>query len=293
MGLLRWLGIEKYLKKVKAYVDAQDKKIQENFKPSATSDWDAQQGESGYIKNKPFGDSITTKLDIPADFDPDMGEPLVVQLPSFSMGIYVKYPMCNPLSGDVYGYDVLNAVQGEGKATIAHPAGDVYISVAVDSEGVPNLICTNINLDNAYLLEHVTYKEYDEAEVTSTIKRVSPMYLPDDLFRTTPQQLTTEEKRVALNNLGVYDMYEIHPYIIDPHIRVLPSEFLDYINSPYLANMIIAEFQSPEGLLFWVRPTVMVDRGSNQTFLICHASYQGQEYNTVYVIDFYGHVRVE
>ena len=180
MGLLRWLGIEKYLKKVKTYVDAQDKKIQESIQPSVTPDWDAQQGESGYIANKPLGDSIRTKLDIPSDFDPDMGEPLVVQLPYFSMGIYVKYPMCNQISGDVYSYDVLNAVYGEGTATIAHPAGDLHINVYPDGNGAAMMAINNINLDNAYLVDYITYKEYEEAETTTIIKKISPMYLPEN-----------------------------------------------------------------------------------------------------------------
>lgn len=180
MGLLRWLGIEKYLKKVKTYVDAQDKKIQESIQPSVTPDWDAQQGESGYIANKPLGDSIRTKLDIPSDFDPDMGEPLVVQLPYFSMGIYVKYPMCNQISGVVYSYDVLNAVYGEGTATIAHPAGDLHINVYPDGNGAAMMAINNINLDNAYLVDYITYKEYEEAETTTIIKKISPMYLPEN-----------------------------------------------------------------------------------------------------------------
>lgn len=58
MGLLRFLGIEKYLKKVKAYVDEEnvkdraytDKKVSEN--KTATPDWDAESWEAGYIKNR-------------------------------------------------------------------------------------------------------------------------------------------------------------------------------------------------------------------------------------------------
>ena len=178
MGLLRWLGIEKYLKKVKTYVDAQDKRIQDSIQPYETPDWNAEQGEDGYIKNKPFGDSIDNKIEVPADFDPDMTSTLVVQLPSFSMGIYVKYPMCNPLSGDVYGYDVLNAVHGLGSCIIEHPAGNLAVGVTPSEYGA-NLVIENINLDNAYLLDQITYKQYEEAETTSIIKKISPMYLPE------------------------------------------------------------------------------------------------------------------
>lgn len=42
MGLLRLLGIEKYLKKVKTYVDEK----------TASPNWDAKDGEKGYIKNR-------------------------------------------------------------------------------------------------------------------------------------------------------------------------------------------------------------------------------------------------
>lgn len=178
MGLLRWLGIEKYLKKVKAYVDAQDKRIQDSIQPYETPDWNAEQGEEGYIKNKPFGDSIDNKIEVPADFDPDMTSTLVVQLPYFSMGIYVKYPMCNPLSGDVYGYDVLNAVHGLGSCIIEHPAGNLAVGVTPSEYGA-YLVIENINLDNAYLVDYITYKQYEEAETTTIITRVSPMYLPE------------------------------------------------------------------------------------------------------------------
>lgn len=58
MGLLRLLGIEKYLKKVKTYVDEEnvkdraytDKKVSEN--KTATPDWDAESWEAGHIKNR-------------------------------------------------------------------------------------------------------------------------------------------------------------------------------------------------------------------------------------------------
>lgn len=58
MGLLRLLGIEKYLKKVKTYVDEEnvkdraytDKKVSEN--KAATPDWSAAEGQSGHIKNR-------------------------------------------------------------------------------------------------------------------------------------------------------------------------------------------------------------------------------------------------
>ena len=58
MGLLRLLGIEKYLKKVRTYVDEEnvkdraytDKKVSEN--KAATPDWDAESWEAGYIKNR-------------------------------------------------------------------------------------------------------------------------------------------------------------------------------------------------------------------------------------------------
>lgn len=66
MGLLRLLGIEKYLKKVKTYVDEQVNNIGEkidNIKVPAP-DWNAQKGEAGYIENKPFKVNSNYVLDI-------------------------------------------------------------------------------------------------------------------------------------------------------------------------------------------------------------------------------------
>lgn len=66
MGLLKLLGIEKYLKKVKTYVDEQDNNINEkidNIKVPAP-DWNAQKGEAGYIENKPFKVNSNYVLDI-------------------------------------------------------------------------------------------------------------------------------------------------------------------------------------------------------------------------------------
>ena len=58
MGLLRILGIGKYLKKVKTYVDEKanelDRRIN-NIKPNApTPDWSAKYGALGFIANKPI-----------------------------------------------------------------------------------------------------------------------------------------------------------------------------------------------------------------------------------------------
>lgn len=68
MGLLRLLGIEKYLKKVKTYVDEEnvkdraytDKKVSEN--KAATPDWDAESWEAGHIKNRTHGLTDLTVL---------------------------------------------------------------------------------------------------------------------------------------------------------------------------------------------------------------------------------------
>lgn len=68
MGLLRLLGIEKYLKKVRTYVDDEnvkdraytDKKVSEN--KAATPDWDAESWEAGYIKNRTHGLTDLTVL---------------------------------------------------------------------------------------------------------------------------------------------------------------------------------------------------------------------------------------
>lgn len=54
MGLLRLLGIEKYLKKVKDYVDEKDGEISDkvdNVK-HPTPDWNAKSGSTGYIANR-------------------------------------------------------------------------------------------------------------------------------------------------------------------------------------------------------------------------------------------------
>ena len=56
MGLLKLLGIEKYLKKVKTYVDEKANELDgriNNIKPDApTPDWNAGQGQDGHILNR-------------------------------------------------------------------------------------------------------------------------------------------------------------------------------------------------------------------------------------------------
>ena len=68
MGLLRLLGIEKYLKKVRTYVDEEnvkdraytDKKVSEN--KTATPDWNAESWEAEHIKNRTHSLSDLTVL---------------------------------------------------------------------------------------------------------------------------------------------------------------------------------------------------------------------------------------
>lgn len=274
MGLLRWLGIEKYLKKVKAYVDAQDKRIQDSIQPYETPDWNAEQGEEGYIKNKPFGDSIDNKIEVPADFDPDMTSTLVVQLPSFSMGIYVKFPMCNPLSGDVYGYDVLNAVHGLGSCIIEHPAGNLAVGVTPSEYGA-YLVIENINLDNAYLLDQITYKQYEEAETTTIIKRVSPMYLPE-------AALTTAEQVVL--------KYMSEPFLINEGTSSLPSDMLHYWHR--LGDMTIIEISDSLDAIIKAKPTFVYDSMNDEYFLSCNVKFKGQEYSKTYKVSKDGRVEL-
>lgn len=248
MGLLRFLGIEKYLKKVKTYVDEK----------AATPDWDAIETQNGYIKNKPFGDSVNRSIEIPADFDPDMGEPLVVQLPSFSMGIYVKYPMCNQISGDIYGYDVLNAVNGEGIATITHPGGDLHISIYPNDKGGGAMMVINgINLDNAYLLDQITYKEYDDGDRTVIIKAINPMYLPEGLA--TEAYVDKKNNELLESLLPVNEA--LMKYLANPYIIITGEQIPEDLH-----NLIFEEGVGLKPVVMSV--CVLGDSGDNMRYSI-------------------------
>ena len=108
MGLLKLLGIEKYLKKVKTYVDEQDNSINNrinDLKPT-TPDWNASYKEDGYIENRTHYETFHFKAEIDNDYKMES----VIDAPNsaydahWHIEIHVQeHPW--ELWGEVYTYD--------------------------------------------------------------------------------------------------------------------------------------------------------------------------------------------
>ena len=154
-----------------------------NLKTS--SDWNAQENEHGYIKNKPFFDNINTKIEIP---DVNLDETNSVSIDtkvSTGFSLVVKYPVYDDY-GDIINYKILDSqLNDQASVSIPHPAGFFDLTIITSNDGEYYVLVFNgITHDTIDAISDVRYGFYDGYDYT-LIKRMDDFYIPDTISRTT------------------------------------------------------------------------------------------------------------
>lgn len=201
------------------------KKIKKEFLPDdiGTSNWNAQEGEEGYIENKPF--RIIKSKD--------------GQITNINSYFTIREDEYYPTS-DLY-------IKYNNKTTLLTREKDILFW---DDGAI-------VDVDNCYFYLTddgdsnilITTDYSDEFELLVTL---SSEFIPNTVLKTTPQTLTDDNKNQALANLGIDPVvwkYMCEPYVVQ-HQVVLPEELKNIIQDEngYLKNiaskLLVMEYDS-------------------------------------------------
>lgn len=169
------------------------------------ADWNAQQGEAGYIENKPF-DSIIQNLDF--ELYDEKAYAYILNIGNYD-GFYISG---KPVQfNDNYNF------------TIEYFAGfDSYSGITIELQGsdiyiTPNYLDTYVGDTIEMFVDDCKRK----IKLFKIIKVIDPLFIPNTVIKTIPQTLSDTDKNQALANLGIADLLEA----LKPVELVRDSEF--------------------------------------------------------------------
>ena len=227
MGLLRLLGIEKYLKKVKTYVDEKVGNIK--------TDWFAKDNENGFIYNKPFGVvvSIHDQSPIPQSeleeyrFKPSEWEPFL-----YSMEDDEDNPTMT------YGFRKESTYKQVIHNVYTDDSGGNYRGMYRMKNTIPFVDDGALTFE--YMYDDATGKEYMVAKFESPIGKHIPDYVNDYEIYLVPEWdyivSTLQEEYIAdtiarksdisaLNGINPTVLkYICNPFRLTPSVSTLPAD---------------------------------------------------------------------
>lgn len=167
-----------------------------------TPNWNAQEGEAGYIENKPFYDNISNIVSI--DFT---GTSIYYEYNISTNGSILlpidKYLMYNEvLAGSFLGKLIVKAsdLKVGDILSVGDPEGlyDFFYRVGNISDSKVYIYCDSNGPSIAQINEIFNFQVCDYATITLDDK-----YLPDSVLKTTPQSLSDDAKNQVKENLGI------------------------------------------------------------------------------------------
>ena len=201
-------------------LSALSEEIKNKIENAGDTDWNAQEGESGYIKNRThysyfFEESVV--------YDENS---------SFSnVSFYIDISNATISKDALFGFAIIvNVLTSLGETSI-FISKEQYMEMQA---GNRVLITANFPDDSVDL--YVSYDQYsdlikNEAVISidgavygtytlfcTLVKQLESSYIPDTVLKTTPQTLSSDDKNQALANLGIDPVvwkYICNPYCID------------------------------------------------------------------------------
>ena len=170
------------------YVEGVEGKIQDKLNTSP--DWNAQEGEVGYIENKPFygGNVIRT-----------VGSGVIMSPKSFTINNYyrAKITTFRYYNSEGEYTDIDFDLKTGFASTIVGDGFELYVSYNIN---YPNATIefVELTLNGGWIAFFVD--EYD------MLKALEDKYIPNTILKTTPQTLSSTDKNQALTNLGLTDI---------------------------------------------------------------------------------------
>ena len=193
------------------YVEGVEGKIQDKLNTSP--DWNAQEGEPGFIENKPFFDYINLKLlsvfeVISKEYSEggyaDKNGIVTYQLESYGnvFPLYIKHPRA--VMGVFNGYMITK--MNPGDEIYECDEFDSYYKITAgldttDENSVKSKITIRTNYN--FIVNNIYCHDWEGYDFP--IVEIDKNYIPDTVLKTTPQTLSDTDKNQALVNLGIQD----------------------------------------------------------------------------------------
>lgn len=227
-----------------AEVDALLGKVENNEVGGA--DWNAQKGEAGYIKNKPFKFyNEDVEFSIPNNFlkaedftsytDWDNNITTYTSKNNFSSGIADIFYMGRTdinLDYVLNGSFFIRPKHVSNGYVIPGIFGDIFLTDRYDEDaGITRLIITASSDEDVF-----AYKIYVDESFSLFVETLPEVYLPKTVLKTTPQTLSDDAKNQALANLGIDPVvwkYMCNPLILGDYLLEIPLELRDIILGDY------------------------------------------------------------
>ena len=197
------------------YIEGVEGRIQDklNTSTSVTLDWEAKEGEAGYIENKPFsinhsGEILNDNFNINS-FNPV--EQINLYCDNFDT-IQVTYNFdIMDIETEAFIKNISNTVILKHREGIS--SDDIYFYNDFDGSDFSGEALF-INIEN--LKSMVSLKGYVTILINPEIKTLDSVFLPNTVIKTTPQTLSDTDKNQALANLGIDPV--VWKYICKPYI---------------------------------------------------------------------------
>ena len=163
-----------------------------------TPDWNAQEGEGGYIENRPFyGGNIIKQYGSSVNQTSNS-----YQLEQYNMWKVTNFVLLNDNTGESLYVDDIDLFEFT-EQTYSISDGEYEVKVKVERDMLDATFSVDIiknNNDCRYVLFLNKY---------ANIQKLDDKYLPDTVIKTTPQTLSDDEKNQALTNLGLSDVVNV------------------------------------------------------------------------------------
>ena len=221
------------------------------------ADWNAQEGESGYIKNKPFKlfyeDMESTipnnflKAEDFTHYEDEDGTIIYTSKNAYLLNgittiVYLgRNDINTSIDRPVKGSFFIIAKYVDGNHVIPGIYGDIIFSEEYDEDAEASRLIINADTSENVFAYKIYVCDGDELNVET----LPETYLPKTVLKTTPQTLSDTDKNQALANLGIDPVvwkYLANPYVIyvdedfTPHRQRLPEDLMTLINkSAYVA----------------------------------------------------------
>ena len=243
------------------------------------ADWNAEEGEVGYIKNKPFN--------------------LVIQNIDFEL---YDEKACAYIS-DIYEYDgfcILDKplqFNGNYNFTIDYYEGfEQYQGITIEFQSSDILVTPN-HIDT-YVGDTIEgFVDYCNSTIKLfKIKVIDALFISDTVLKTTPQELSDEDKNQALANLGIADLLEaLKPVRLseEPPIGNVTQEQLDEIGlTEKVINNILNGYTNKiyiDGAIYYVT-SACIDGEETLSFAFANFTFSGANIDTFMQYEYCKHL---
>lgn len=248
-------------------LSALSNEVKGKIENASGANWEAKEGEAGYIENKPFGigeelipldmivkfsqlqkvsvDWASNVFDvylhpdpgydsfISKDINPDADD--ILNIKEKGAGRVFGYSINNKMIYEEIDHNNFNQTLDGIDTQFDFVLGMKYSQDTIGDTGNYFVVYEGV----MYVIHNITYnKIYNDESYMNVYhtEKIHENYLPDTILKTTPQTLSDTDKNQALANLGIDPVvwkYMCNPLILGDYLLEIPLELRDIILGDY------------------------------------------------------------